>query len=242
MRTLSKEKVVGQSTGDRTDVLGRAFFETDSQTLARRLLGQRLVRCLPDGTRISGLVMETEAYLGPKDRASHAYGSRRTPGNEAMYARAGTAYVYFTYGMHYCFNVVCGAEGDPQAVLVRALQPVEGLEAMRRARGRRGHRTAHDRDLCSGPARLCEALAVDRSLNGHDLTAGESLWLEPGREVAPRRVRRACRIGVDYSGAWARRKLRWLVADSPDVSVRAERKAPGGRGRSARLSPSDAQT
>ncbi len=99
--------------------LRRVFFAIESETLARLLLGCRLVRRLDDGTRLSGVIVETEAYLGAPDLASHAVGGRRTERNEAMYAKAGTSYVYFTYGMHFCFNVVCGEEDLPLAVLVR---------------------------------------------------------------------------------------------------------------------------
>src|SRR5690606_26066686 len=109
-------------------------YATDSIALARRLLGCRLVRVLDDGVRLTGVIVETEAYCGAADLASHAVGGRRTARNEAMYAKAGTSYVYFTYGMHFCFNVVCGEVDVPLAVLVRALEPVEGIGEMKRRR------------------------------------------------------------------------------------------------------------
>src|SRR5262245_61693000 len=116
------------------DRLSRRFFSRDSETLAHALLGKKLVRVLQNGERLAGIIVETEAYVGVIDRASHPFGGRRTPRNESMYGRAGTAYVYFTYGVHHCVNVVCGRENEPVAVLLRALEPVEGLEAMRRLR------------------------------------------------------------------------------------------------------------
>lgn len=187
-------------------------LRVDGARAARLLLGMRLVRVLGDGTRLSGLIVETEAYLGGPDRASHAFRLRRTARNESMYGPPGTAYVYFTYGMHHCFNVVCGEEGDPQAVLVRALEPEEGREVMAARRG-----TARFEALCSGPAKLCEAMGIDRSFDGENLLAGRGLYLE-ATGLRPARVRRGPRIGVAYAGAWAARPLRFVVAGHPCLS------------------------
>jgi len=212
--------------------LPRSFFRPDPVSLAQNILGQRLVRVLPNGARLAGIIVETEAYLGAPDRASHAFNLRRTPRNAAMYAQAGTAYVYFTYGMHFCFNIVCGKVDEPLAVLIRALEPTEGLDLMRThrsvKRGKKADLRAHpraslrDRDLCSGPARLCQALAVDRTLNAIDLTSDTRLFVERAQRtrldddallVTPR-------IGVDYAGPWASEKLRWLIRGNPNVSGR----------------------
>lgn len=193
----------------------RPFFRIDAKTLARRLLGQRLVRLLDDGTRLAGVIVETEAYVGVRDRASHAFQGRRTPRNDAMYHQPGTAYVYFTYGMHWCFNVVCGEPDEPAAVLVRALQPTEGLDAIRRLR----RRPLPDHLLCSGPARLCQAFAIDRRLNTIDLASDHRLWIE--RTPTPiGRVRTSPRIGVDRAGPWAKKPLRWYLQGNPHVSAR----------------------
>ena len=199
----------------------RAFYSTDSRSLARALLGQRLVRILEDGARLAGRIVEVEAYTGVKDRASHAFAGRRTPRNEAMYGPPGTAYVYFTYGMHWCMNVVCGDVNEPVAVLIRALEPTEGLDLMRlhRAAGSREGRAFRDADLCSGPARLCDALAIDRRLNGLDLVNDDRLFIERVRGTVGN-VRVSPRIGVGYAGAWTARKLRWYVAGNPHVSAR----------------------
>jgi DNA-3-methyladenine glycosylase len=196
------------------------MFSVSARVLARRLLGAHLVRRLPDGRLLVGRIVETEAYVGVKDAASHAYRGRRTPRNEAMYARAGTAYVYFTYGMHYCMNVVCAREGVPEAVLIRALEPVEGLVQMRafRMAGAGGRRSAlPDRDLCSGPARLCVAIAVDRTLNAVDLTESKALFIAGGA-ASMVRVLRTPRVGIGYSGEWACKPLRFLVSGNPHVS------------------------
>ena len=111
-------------------VVNRAFIAVGAARLARRLLGCTLARTMPDGTRRSGRIVETEAYVGVEDEASHARGGRRTPKIESMYAEGGTVYVYFTYGMHHCVNVVSGKIGRPEAVLLRALEPVDGIDAL----------------------------------------------------------------------------------------------------------------
>ncbi len=216
MRTRSREGVRAVAPTDGVgERLPREWFARDAATVARELLGRRLVRADAGGQRVSGHIVETEAYLGVPDRASHAHGGRRTARNEAMYARAGTAYVYFTYGMHFCVNVVCATEGDPQAVLIRALRPHEGLDAMRTRRGRAG---ASEVRLCRGPACVCQALAIDRALNGHDLAKDRALWIEAGSPIPASRVGRSPRVGVEYAGAWAARRLRWFVRGDPHVS------------------------
>lgn len=190
------------------------------QELAPALLGQRLVRVI-DGERLSGIIVETEAYLGAEDLAAHTSGGRRTRRNEVMYGPAGLAYVYFTYGMHHCMNVVCGAVDEGVAVLLRALEPTEGLERMRAARAGGSGREIPGRLLTSGPARLCQALSVDLRLNGLDLTTSDELFLERTRwrPRAGERVAVGPRIGVAYAEAWAERPLRWRIAGNPHVSV-----------------------
>jgi DNA-3-methyladenine glycosylase len=196
----------------------RRDFARDAQTLAVDLLGTTLARRLPSGLILRGRIVETEAYIGVRDRASHAFGGRRTPRNEAMYATPGTAYVYFTYGMHFCFNVVCAAKGDPQAVLIRAVEPLEGIEEMRLLRGLGA--AASDRLIASGPARLCQAFAIDRNLNAVNLVTGDTLWLEPAARTTrtTRRPLRTPRIGVDYAGAWAKRLLRFVDPETQHAS------------------------
>jgi DNA-3-methyladenine glycosylase len=209
--------------------LPRSFYATGSVPLAKRLIGQKLVRVLDDGTRLAGIIVETEAYLGVKDRAAHSFGGRRTARNEAMYRQPGTTYVYFTYGMHFCMNVVCGEVGEPVAVLIRALEPLEGIDRMRENRSRRARRTTlKDRDLCSGPGRLCEALAIDRALNGEDLVKSQVLHLEAGRSYRAGSLVRTTRVGVASALEWAHRPLRWYLKGSEHVSVR-DRAAEAGR-------------
>lgn len=210
--------------------LTRRFFTTDPVTLARTLLGCTLVRELPDGARLAGTIVETEAYLGIPDTASHTFGGRRTPRVASMWAAAGTAYVYFTYGMHYCMNISAGARGgvgDPVAVLIRAIEPTEGLDIIRanRTGTTPRKRPLTDRDLCAGPARLCQALAIDRALDGFDMAGG----VVPGvgglaverRESAPladTSIAVGPRVGLSGDDAWARAPLRFAVAGSPYTS------------------------
>ena len=192
------------------------FYARPTVVVARRLLGQ-LVISRVDGRRTVGRIVETEAYVGPHDPACHAFGNRRTARTAALYGPPGTAYVYFTYGMHWCLNAVTEAEGYPAAVLIRALEPIAGIEAMRRRRGGRGEQgkgPVPDRVLCAGPARLCAALGVTGALNGASLARGP---LRIVRDPAARRVRVtvSTRIGVTRAADWP---LRFLVRGSRWVS------------------------
>lgn len=197
----------------------RRFYQRDPATLARALLGQRLVRVLDDGMRLAGRIVETEAYLGVLDRAAHSYGGRRTPRNATMWGPAGRAYVYFVYGLHHCMNIVAEVAEQPTAVLVRALEPLEGLDRMRMLRaGKVPAERLRDTDLCSGPAKLAQALALDRTLDGADLVNGAALFLERGAGVPPAQVVAGPRIGVAYAGEWAEKPLRFCIADNPHVS------------------------
>jgi DNA-3-methyladenine glycosylase len=199
--------------------LSRRGYARDAAVLARALLGQVLVRVLEDGTRLSGVIVETEAYLGVEDRAAHSFGGRRTARNAAMWGPAGHAYIYFIYGMHHCMNVVAEGPGEPSAVLLRALEPLEGIERMRRHRaGRIAAARLRDIDLCSGPAKLAQALAIDRALDGADLVTGHALFIERGRRVPATRIVAAPRIGVGYAREWAHEPLRFYEAGNPNVS------------------------
>lgn len=198
--------------------LPRSFFARDTRVVARELLGMKLVRLLPDGTRLSGRIVETEAYR-PGDAAAHAFRGR-TDRNAPMFMRPGTAYVYFTYGMHFCFNVVTEAAGVPAAVLVRALEPVEGLDQMR---ARQPH--LRDRDLCRGPGRLCQALEIDRAFSGYDMQQRSSaLFVVRGLPIPGAQVTVTPRIGVSGDEAARAALWRWSVAGSPSVSGRAPRR------------------
>lgn len=174
--------------------LPRDFYAQPTLHVARQLLGTTLVRRMVAGGEMRGRIVETEAYIGPEDSASHAHLNRFTARTAVMFGPAGHAYVYLTYGMHHMLNVVTEAEGFPAAVLVRALEPVEGLELMQARRAGRPLR-----EVANGPGKLCQALAIDRALNGHDLIRGSELWIEPGVEITDSAVARTPRIGIDYS-------------------------------------------
>ena len=171
-------------------VLARAFYEQEVVDVAHLLLGKRLVREI-NGVCLSGIITETEAYRGEEDLACHAK-SGRTPRTAVMYGPAGHAYVYFTYGMHWCLNAVCGDEGFPAAVLLRAVWPVDGLVEMAKRRGR------FPIELwCNGPAKLCQAFSVTGEQNTIDLCSEQSgLWIEDGQVIAPERIHSGPRIGI----------------------------------------------
>jgi DNA-3-methyladenine glycosylase len=180
--------------------LPRDFFSGSTLAVARALIGMHLVHDGGSGRR-AGRIVETEAYLGPRDLAAHS-ARGRTARTEVMFGPPGHAYVYFIYGFWNCLNVVTAPAGVPHAVLLRALEPLEGLDAP-----------------TWGPGLLCRALDIDRRLNGADLR-GHLLWLErPPRSAAPARIARSVRIGVDYAGAWAARPWRFFDRDSPFVST-----------------------
>lgn len=193
--------------------LDRGFYHrTDTALVARSLLGKMLVVPDDDGNRVSGMIVETEAYLGQEDRAAHSYGGRRTARNEVMYGLAGHAYVFFVYGMYHQFNVVTGERDHPQAILIRAIEPVDGGDLMRSRRG-----GVKDCDLTSGPGKLCIALDIDRTLNGADLL-GEKVWIEEFRSFKKNEIAAGPRVGVDYAGEDALLPLRFWVRGNPFVS------------------------
>jgi DNA-3-methyladenine glycosylase len=206
--------------------LTREFYTRPNVlAVARDLLGTLLVVPAGDGARVSGIIVETEAYRAPQDRASHAYGGRRTRRTETMYSLGGTAYVYFVYGMYHQFNVVTGVRDVAHAVLIRALQPVEGVGLMRARRPGR-----LDATLTSGPGTLCLALGIDRSHDRADLL-GDRVWLEEGpARVRPAAIAAGPRIGIDYAGEWAAKPWRFWLRDNPHVSRRGTPRArPGAR-------------
>jgi DNA-3-methyladenine glycosylase len=166
-----------------------------------------------EGRRLSGRIVEAEAYVGEEDEASHA-SPGPTKRNASMYGPPGYAYVYLIYGMYHCFNVVTGRRGFPAAVLIRALEPIEGLEAMRKRRGGRS-----DEELTSGPGRLCEALAIDLRFDGVDLCApGASLFLEVGDPVPDERVATSPRVNVRGDEAARNMPWRFYIDGNPYVS------------------------
>jgi DNA-3-methyladenine glycosylase len=188
--------------------LHQEFFTRDAREVARDLLGRTLVT-LVDGIRTSGTIIETEAYLGSEDMASHAYRGL-TGRNGAMFLGGGHAYVYFIYGMYYCFNVVTGEAGSGQAVLVRGLAPLDGVATMRERRGRMPKREI---ELTNGPGKLAIALAIGPELNGADLMTDRRIWIEEGDPIPDDRVLATPRIGISKA---VEHEWRWVAtAPSP---------------------------
>jgi DNA-3-methyladenine glycosylase len=148
--------------------LGRAFYSRKPTIVARELIGKKLVRHLDNGKTLSGIIVETEAYGGARDPASHAYVGK-TKRNEVMFGKAGVAYVYFTYGFHHCLNFVTGVDGKASAVLIRGVEPREGIETMMKLR-----RTTKLSEIASGPGKICQAFSIDSRLNGVDVTKKDS--------------------------------------------------------------------
>lgn len=189
------------------------FYERNALTLARDLLGCVLVVPAPDGQRVSGIIVETEAYTGVTDKASHAYGDRRTARTETMYRKGGVAYVYFVYGMHHQLNFVAGPAETPEAVLIRALEPGEAIELMQERRG-----LINVEQLTNGPGKLCKAMDIDRTYDGESLR-GPRLWLEASAKPPhPRQIARGPRIGIDYAAEYSLKPWRFWLKTNPFVS------------------------
>jgi DNA-3-methyladenine glycosylase len=193
----------------RLTALPREFYDRPTELVARELLGAILECRTPQGVA-SGRIVETEAYIGEHDLACHATAGRTTR-TEPLYGAPGMAYVYFIYGMYWCFNAVTRAEGQPSAVLVRALEPLEGIDLMRARRRLLGRR---DVELTNGPGKLCQALGIDGSHNRIALDESP-LRILPGDNVPRDAVTVTPRIGISRSADWM---LRWFVSDSPFVS------------------------
>ena len=189
--------------------LSRSFYESPTVEVAWQLLGKYLVRKHPEGTTV-GRIIETEAYVGPEDKACHA--SRgRTARTEVMFGPAGYAYVYFVYGFHHMLNFVTESAGFPAAVLIRAVEPVDGITLMKKRRN-----SEETRNLASGPGKLCEAFGIDRALNGIDL-CGPLLYVHDAGERVPSFVAKP-RVGVHYAGKWKHKPWRFVVPGNEFVS------------------------
>lgn len=192
--------------------LERDFYRRDPREVAPELLGAVLVHDLPTGRR-SARIVEVEAYCGPIDAAAHTFRGR-TPRNATMFGRPGLLYVYFSYGVHWCANVVCGDEDEGVAVLLRSLAPVEGLDAMYDARGPAARR---DRDLCSGPGKLTQAMGISREHDGVDLVTDAHLSIVAASGPPVAEVVQATRVGISVA---SEEPWRWYVRGDPNVSRR----------------------
>lgn len=190
----------------------RSFFMRPALEVAVDLLGMRLVRKRERRLR-TGVIVETEAYVGTRDRASHAYGGKMTPRNRSEYLRGGHVYIYLCYGLYWQLNITTLEEGIPECVLIRALEP-EGIHD-----APSGRELRELRKRTAGPGRLCRWLELDKSFDREDVTKSRRLWLEDGSGSVPRRrITKARRVGIDYAGQWARRLYRFYIRDNPFVS------------------------
>ena len=197
--------------------LSRGFYLRPGLTVARELIGKRLVHISEEGVT-AGMITEAEAYIGPWDRGAHSYGGRYTERTAIQFGPGGYAYIFLIYGLHVCMNVVANRENLPEVILLRALEPAEGLELMAKRR-KQTRITA----LCSGPGKLCQAMGIGREHYGADL-CGEELFLEEGQGPQPQVVTDR-RINIDYAGEAAEYPWRFLLKDSAFVSVPPGKKA-----------------
>ncbi len=186
-----------------------SFYQQDDVvSLSKSLIGKYLFsRMGPENIITGGMIIETEAYCGPEDKACHAYNNRRTPRTETMFSMGGVAYVYFCYGMHHLFNIVTNKKDVPHAILIRAIHPEVGLDVMLRRR----KKTEWTPSLTSGPGSLCQALGITRMHNGTPLD-GNTLWLEDrGMTIFPEDIQATPRIGIDYAGEDAFKLWRFVI-------------------------------
>lgn len=200
--------------------LAREFYNRDSLIVAKELLGKILVHEI-DGQKISAKIVETEAYMGIEDKAAHSYGGRRTPRVEIMYGTAGFSYIFIIYGMYYCFNIVTREEGVPQAVLIRALEPIEGLDLISQNRFKKPYNSLNKSQisgLTNGPGKLCKAFLIDKSLNGEDL-CGSKLYIEEGTDKNFDIIS-SKRVGIDYAEEAKDYPWRFYIKDNKYVSIK----------------------
>lgn len=195
-------------------ILPRSFYQRDTLEVSCDLLGKILVHQTPEGTT-SGRIVEVEAYLGPEDRAAHSYSGRRTPRNDVMFCEKGHAYVYMIYGMYYCVNFTSGkVPGKPEAVLIRALEPLFGQGLMAK---RRKQSLTETRNLTNGPGRLCMAMGITKAQNRHDLSS-QPLFIEDAEAVPISEVVESTRVGVEYAGDWKDKLWRFYIKRNLFVS------------------------
>ncbi len=181
--------------------LKRKFFTQPTLKVAKQLLGKTLVR-IYRGKKLAGRIVETEAYIGPYDKASHAYLGKRTPRNQAEFMIGGHIYIYLVYGMYWQLNISTEEEEKPTCVLIRALEPVEGISK-----------------ATTGPGKLCQALRLNKSFYGEDLCTSKRIWIEDGPKVSLRQIVKSPRIGIDYAGPyWAKIPWRFYIKGNKFVS------------------------
>ena len=192
-------------------ILNRDFYIKDGVTLAKDLLGKILVKEI-DGVLYKGRIVETEAYMGVIDKACHSYNNRRTKKTEAMYREGGYSYIYLIYGMYYCFNVTASIKDNPEAVLIRALEPLENKDLMLKIR-----KVKREIDIANGPGKLTKALGITSDDNNIDLTLGKNIWIEDDGYV-PNKITETTRVGIDYAEEFKEKPWRFYISENNNVS------------------------
>ncbi|MCB2292758.1 DNA-3-methyladenine glycosylase [Clostridium algoriphilum] len=201
--------------------LTREFYAKETLQVAKELLGKILVHKV-NGEELRGMIVETEAYIGSIDKACHAYGGKKTPRVETLYGRPGIAYVYFIYGMYHCFNVITKEEGYPEGVLIRALQPIQGLDEMSNLRYKKDYNEltkSQIKNLTTGPSKLCIAMNINKGNNNQDLCKGE-LYIEDSKDIEKIIIIEAKRVGIDYAEEATDFLWRFYIKNNNWVSVK----------------------
>lgn len=192
-------------------ILNRDFYIKDGVTLAKDLLGKILVKEI-DGVLYKGRIVETEAYMGVIDKACHSYNNRRTKRTEAMYREGGYSYIYLIYGMYYCFNVTASIKDNPEAVLIRALEPLDNKDLMLKIR-----KVKREKDIANGPGKLTKALGITSDDNNMDLTLGKNIWIEDDRYI-PNKITATTRVGIDYAEEFKDKLWRFYISENNNIS------------------------
>lgn len=215
-------------SGDVLNGMDRDFYLRDANIVAPELLGKLLVHETPEGIA-AGMIVEVESYLGPDDKGAHSYGNRKSERTKIQYGMGGYSYIFSIYGMHNCFNVVTNVEMKPEAILVRALEPVDGIDLMKRRR-----KTENIVSLCNGPGKLCGALGITKEQYGYDL-CGSALTIKPYLDIPGEQIAVSPRINIDYAEECKDYLWRYFIKGNPYVSKVAkkyrEKYAPYGHGR-----------
>lgn len=193
------------------EMLTREFYLKDANVVALELLGKLLVHKTAEGIT-SGIIVEVESYIGPKDKGSHAYLNKRTARTEIQFGVGGYAYIYTIYGLHSCFNIVTNVEEKPEVVLIRAIEPVDGIELMKQRR-----KTEKCQILCNGPGKLCEAMDITKKQYGFDLCSSQ-LYVEPYLDIDKSKIMVSPRINIDYAEECKEYMWRYFIKNNPFVS------------------------
>ena len=195
--------------------LGEDFYKQDAVTVAENLVGKLLVRKLK-GEKVECRIVETEAYAGPEDKASHAYQNKKTDRTEVMFNSGGCVYVYLIYGIHNCLNIVTNEKGKPEAVLVRAVEPLSGIEIIKE---KRDIKSKQVEEFTNGPGKLSQALDINKELNGYDLVSGDEIYLKTDDNNPEYQVISGKRINIDYAEEYREKLWRFFIKGNPFVSV-----------------------